>query len=188
MRRVWQSRWARAAAAAVLVAMWPACATHPDDPDATAGPVDGDLEYADLDFTLKNLQGEDVSLADYLGRPIIINFWATWCAPCKHEIPTFISLVEKYREDGFVVVGISTDDAIEDLEPFVREFGINYPVLLGLGRDDVLDAYAAGYFVPTSWFIRRDGSVALKWPGTQTPEWFEEQVAALLAEPTDDTP
>jgi thiol-disulfide isomerase/thioredoxin len=135
---------------------------------------------ANLDFTLKDMNGADVYLADFNGRPIIVNFWATWCAPCKHEIPSFVELVDKYREQQLTVLGISVDDRPEDLLPFAEEFKMNYPVLVGLGRDDLLEAYAAGWFVPMSWFIRPDGSVYMKYPGTNTKEWFEEQVLALL--------
>jgi thiol-disulfide isomerase/thioredoxin len=170
------NRWLRAGAAAILVAMWPACIAHPEDDGGEAGPV----EYANLDFTLKDMNGQDVRFADFKGRPLIINFWATWCAPCKHEIPSFIALTEKYREQQLTVLGVSIDDRPEDLVPFAREFGINYPVLVALGREDVLDAYAAGLFVPTSWFIRPDGSVYLKYPGTNTEAWFEEQVRAII--------
>ena len=169
------SRWVLASVVAMLVAAWPAYRMY------TSPDHEGDgAEYANLDFTLKDMHGNDVRLADYAGRPVIVNFWATWCTPCKHEIPIFIDLVEQYKDEGFTVLGISTDDTAEDLVPFAEEFGINYPVLVGFGRDDLLDAYQAGFFVPTSWFIRRDGSVALKWPGTSTPEWFEEQVKLLV--------
>lgn len=132
------------------------------------------------DFALADSNGRMVSSDAFEGDVLLVNFWATWCTPCKHEIPIFIDLVEQYKDEGFTVLGISTDDTAEDLVPFAEEFGINYPVLVGFGRDDLLDAYQAGFFVPTSWFIRRDGSVALKWPGTSTPEWFEEQVKLLV--------
>jgi len=181
-RGLWANRWMRAAAAAVLVAMWPACVMQPDEEPAPAEGTPG-VEHANLDFTLKDMHGEDVNLADFEGRPILINFWATWCGPCKVEIPALVELQDKYRDQGLVVLGISVDDAPEDLRPFAEQFKMNYPVLVGLGRDDFMDAYMAGLILPESWFIRRDGSVQLKYVGTNTHEWFEQQIQNLLAEP-----
>ncbi|MEZ5315845.1 MAG: TlpA disulfide reductase family protein [Vicinamibacterales bacterium] len=173
LARLWTSRWLRAAAVAAAVAAWPACAAQSHAPEA-------DKAVANFDFTLKDMHGNDVRLADYKGRPLIINFWATWCGPCKHEIPAFVELVEKYKDKKFTVLGVSVDDPPEDLLPFAKEFNINYPILVGLGQYEMQEAYEAGFFVPTSWFIRPDGSVYLKHDGTQTKEWFEEQVKAIL--------
>jgi cytochrome c biogenesis protein CcmG/thiol:disulfide interchange protein DsbE len=173
LKRILTDRWVRAGLVAVAVAAWPACALDVDHEP-------GDLEFAPLDFTLKDMHGNDVDLADFRGRPLIVNFWATWCAPCKHEIPAFIDLVEKYRDQGLTILGVSVDDPPEDLLLFAEEYGINYPILVGLGREDIAEAYGAHIVVPVSWFIRPDGTVYLKKMGTQTAEWFEEQVLAIL--------
>lgn len=178
MKSIWANRWMRACAAAVVVAMWPACMMNPDESGQG-------IEYAPLDFTMKDLNGNDVRLADFKGKPLVINFWATWCAPCKVEIPAFVELTEKYRAQGLTIVGISVDDPIEDLKPFAEEFEMNYPVLVGLGRQDVMDAYAAGLMLPETWFIRPDGSVYIKQLGPQTHEWFEEQVQVLMTSESD---
>jgi peroxiredoxin len=183
MKRIWANRWMRASAAAVIVAMWPACVMQPD-PDHEDAAVSGEgIEYANLSFTMTDMHGNDVRLADFKGKPLVINFWATWCAPCKVEIPAFVELTEKYRAQGLTIVGISVDDPIQDLKPFADEFEINYPILVGLGRQDVLDAYAAGLMLPETWFIRPDGSVYIKHLGPQTHEWFEEQIQTLIASP-----
>jgi len=174
LRRMLIDRWVRAGLVAIAVAAWPACAL-----DVNQGEP-GEVEYAPLDFTLKDMNGDEVNLADFQGRPLIINFWATWCGPCKHEIPAFIDLVEKYHDQKLTVLGISVDDPPEDLLPFAAEYGINYPILVGLGREDIAEAYGAHIVVPVSWFIRPDGTVYYKHMGTQTPEWFEEQVLAIL--------
>jgi peroxiredoxin len=152
-------------------------------PAASADPAS---VVADLDFTVKDLNGKDVRLADFKGRPLVLNFWATYCAPCKQEIPIFVDLVEKYRDQKLAIVGISIDDSAADLRPFADEFKINYPVLIGLGQDRLLETYDAVFFIPVTWFIRPDGSVSLKHPGSATREWFEEQVKALL--PASGTP
>lgn len=175
-RTWWVSRWIRAGLVAALIAAWPtACALGPDgdEPDPKA-------ERANLNFTLKDMNGKDVRLADFKGKPLVINFWATWCAPCKAEIPAFVELVEKYREEQLTVLGISTDDAPEDLRPFAATYKMNYPVLVGLGHEDLMEAYGASYAIPVSWFIRADGTVSLKHMGPATKEWFEQQIKALF--------
>ncbi|HSG00457.1 MAG TPA: TlpA disulfide reductase family protein [Vicinamibacterales bacterium] len=176
VRRLWTNRWLRATAVAAVIAMVPAYLVF----TSAAPEVQG--EFAPLSFTLKDMDGADVNLADFKGRPLIINFWATWCGPCKHEIPAFVELVDRYKDQGFTVLGVSVDDAPEDLKPFAAEYKINYPVLVGLGHDDLQEAYGAHIIVPVSWFVRRDGTVHLKWMGTNSTEWFEEQVKALLAD------
>ncbi len=163
--------------AAAAIAAWPgACARGvvPEGTDSTTP------EHAKLDFTLKDMAGNDVRLADYVGKPLIINFWATWCGPCKDEIPGLVAISAKYKNQGLAVLGVSIDDAPEDLKKFASEYSMNYPVLVGRGHDDMLEAFEATYAVPVSWFIRKDGSVMLKHEGTQTHEWFETQAKALF--------
>jgi thiol-disulfide isomerase/thioredoxin len=142
--------------------------------------VDPNAERAPLDFVLKDMHGKDVRLADYKGRPLLINFWATDCGPCRHEIPYFVELVEKYKDEEFAVLGISTYDRPEDLVPVAEKLEINYPVLVGLGHDDLLLAYEADLVIPVSWFIRRDGTVFKKKVGSDSKEWFEAQIQALF--------
>ena len=148
---------------------------------APAAAAAAENTLARLDFTLKDMQGKEVRLADFKGRPLLVNFWATWCGPCKHEIPIFVELMDKYREDEFTVLGISTDDTAEDLRPFAAKYKMNYPVLVGAGHDDLIEAYEATFAIPVTWFIRRDGTVLAKQPGPATKEWFEAQVKALVA-------
>src|SRR5262245_28383227 len=111
---VWNNRWLRAAAVAVVVASWPACAVEESATGAagdTAAPMKGNLDYA-----LKDVNGKTVSLADFKGRPILLNFWATWCPPCKAETPYLIELADKYKAQGLVVLGVSFDDSPEDIK------------------------------------------------------------------------
>lgn len=169
-------RWARAALVAAAVAAWPAACAQ-DEMSRDAGPA---AEPAKLGFVLKDIAGKDVRLADFKGRPMVVNFWATWCSPCKAEIPGFIDLVNKYQEQDFTVLGISIDDAPADLARFAAQYRINYPILVGLGHDDLLAAYEATFSVPVSWLIRRDGTVYAKKMGVGTKEWFESQIKALF--------
>lgn len=169
----WLARWALALGLAAVVAVWQF--GYASDSHAP----DGDHEMARLEDTLKDMDGNDVRLSDFRGRPMIINFWATWCAPCRHEIPAFVDLVEKYRDQQFIVLGISVDDKAEDLRTFAAEFKMNYPVLVGLGHDELQEHYGA-YVLPVSWFVRADGTVDYKHQGTESPEWFEERVKKLF--------
>jgi thiol-disulfide isomerase/thioredoxin len=171
----WTNRGVRAGLVAVAIAIvWPALYF------SRAGSVDPHAEYARLDFVLKDMQGKDVRLADYKGRPLLINFWATDCGPCRHEIPFFVELVEKYRDKKLAVLGISTYDSAEELRPFAAKFKMNYPVLMALGRDDVLTAYEADLMIPVTWFVRQDGTVYKKKVGSDSKEWFEAQIKALF--------
>lgn len=159
-----------------IVALAPGCSSGPEAPAGSPVPA-----VAKLDATLKDMDGREVRLADFKGRPLLINFWATYCGPCKFEIPMFVELVEKYREQKFTVLGISTDDGPEELKKFAAEYKMNYPVLLGLGHDELLEQDHAVYIIPVTWFIRPDGSVMLKHQGSQSREWFEDQVKQLIA-------
>jgi cytochrome c biogenesis protein CcmG/thiol:disulfide interchange protein DsbE len=161
----------------MVVAAWPTYALLTERGRPASDPS---AEVAKLDYTLKDMHGKAVRLAEFKGRPLVVNFWATWCTPCKHEIPSFVALVDKYRDQNLTVLGISTDDSPEDLRTFAAEFKINYPVLVGLGMDELIEAYEAEMMIPVTWFIRRDGTVALKHAGTQTREWFERQITALF--------
>jgi len=158
------------------VATWPACEQQ-DRPCAEADPS---AEAANLGFALKDMAGKDVRLSDFKGRPLLVNFWATWCGPCKTEIPIFNDLIEKYRSKNFTVLGISIDDSPEELKDFAARYKVNYPLLVGSGQDALLEAYDAEVVVPVSWLIRCDGTVAAKKKGTASREWFETQVKALF--------
>lgn len=135
---------------------------------------------ANMNFTLKDVNGAAVNLASLKGKVIILDFWATWCAPCKVEIPGFIELQTKYKSKGLVVVGISVSDTPEQLKPFVAEYKINYPVLVGSGRDDVFDAYGPLWGYPTTFVIGRDGKLCKKHMGLTAKEQFEKDVLGLL--------
>jgi thiol-disulfide isomerase/thioredoxin len=142
--------------------------------------ADPKVERAKLDFTLKDMNGADVRLADYRGRPLIINFWATWCGPCKEEIPALIELAAKYKSNGLAVLGVSIDDKPEELKKFAAEYKMSYPVLVGLGHDDMLAAFEAEEAVPVSWLVQPCGAVAVKRMGVWTKDEFEAAIRKLL--------
>jgi thiol-disulfide isomerase/thioredoxin len=138
---------------------------------------------APLNFTLKDMNGVDVKLASFKGKPIVVNFWATWCGPCRAEIPSLVELNKKYNEEGVgdvVILGISVDDPIEKLKPYATEMKMNYPVLVGAGRDDVQDAFGPLWGIPVTVFIDREGRIAKKHSGIASKEQFEQEIKALL--------
>src|SRR5437762_9245490 len=133
------------------------------------------------DFTLTALNGQKLSLADYKGKVVLLDFWATWCGPCRIEIPGFIGLQNKYRDQGFSVVGVSLDtgsDAADQVREFYREFKMNYPV--ALGDDKVSELYGGILGLPTTFLIGRDGRIYSKHPGATPASVFEEEVKTLL--------
>jgi thiol-disulfide isomerase/thioredoxin len=179
-------RWAAATLVAALIALpfIPACSGNGDRAGSASGDVDGlceaDGKPAPLDLKVRDMNGAEVNLADFKGRPMLINFWATWCPPCLDEIPHFIELVDEYKDEGLVVLGISTDDTADQLRPFAGNMKMNYPVLVGLDSPAVERAFGAMWAIPVTIFVKKDGTVCKTHRGTQTKEFFEQHVKALL--------
>jgi len=147
---------------------------------SSAQECDADAANADLDFVLKDINGQDVALNDFKGQVILLDFWATWCAPCRIEIPNFVELYDEYGPDGFVVLGISVDDAGTDLKPFADELAMDYPVLIGAEREDVINAYGPPIGYPTTFVIGRDGKICASHTGFATKEQFENEILLVL--------
>jgi thiol-disulfide isomerase/thioredoxin len=134
---------------------------------------------AKLDFIVKDMENRDVSLASFKGKVMILNFWATWCGPCKAEIPGFVELQKQYPND-LVIVGYSVDDDAPKAKAFASEYKINYPIVLGLGREDVQDAFGPIWGIPASFVISKDGRVCKKHLGIAPKSVFEKEIKALL--------
>ena len=117
------------------------------------------------EFALSDADGRTVKLSDYKGKVILLDFWATWCGPCKFEIPGFVELQTKYGKHGLQVIGVSVDDTVKQLQPYVAEYKMNYPVLQGLGHNDVQDAFGPIWALPISVIISRDGKICAKHAG-----------------------
>ncbi len=132
-------------------------------------------------FTLQDLEGNNVSLADFKGKVVILDFWATWCPPCIKEIPDFIDLYEQYKDKGFAMVGISLDQAgISVVKSFAQRFKINYPILMNDGRVD--KAYGGITSIPTTFVIDSAGNIRKKYVGYIEKSVFEADIKALLPE------
>jgi thiol-disulfide isomerase/thioredoxin len=164
-----------ALAAVTVSSLW---WTH--DTEMVAEACATDAKTANLNYSLKDLEDRDVSLADYRGKVILLDFWATWCGPCKVEIPEFIEFQKTYGKDGFQVIGISVDDTLEALKPYAAEMQMNYPVLRALGRDDVLDDFGPILGLPTTMLISREGKICETHAGLTSKETFERGIKALL--------
>ena len=136
---------------------------------------------ANLNFTLKDLSNKDVKLSAFKGKVILLDFWATWCGPCKIEIPWFIEFQNKYGKDGLQVIGVSIDDTLPKLKPYVDTMKMNYVVLQGLDHDDVQDAYGPMFGIPVTAIISRDGKVCMKHAGLASKSSFETMIKGLLA-------
>jgi thiol-disulfide isomerase/thioredoxin len=134
---------------------------------------------APLGYTLKDMNGADVRLESFRGKVILLNFWATWCHPCKDEIPDLITLQDQYKDD-IVVLGFSIDDTPKDLKEYAEQYKINYPVLVGAGHENIQEAYGPMWAVPVTVIIGRDGKIAKKQVGIRSLEQFEREIKRLL--------
>ena len=180
-------RWVVAAAGSLALAFltlgadleWPFHADAADGaPETFACPASA--KAANLNFTLKDLDNKDVKLSSLKGKVILLDFWATWCGPCKIEIPWFIEFQKKYGKDGLQVVGVSTDDTLAKLKPYVAQAKMNYLVLQGLDHDDVQDAFGPLFGIPVTVVISRTGKVCTKHVGLSSKDRFEQEIKSLL--------
>jgi peroxiredoxin len=133
------------------------------------------------EFTLESLEGKTVRLADFRGKTVLLNFWATWCQPCKIEMPWFEELQKQYGPEGLQVVGIAMDDASkEDIARFAKDLGVNYPILLG--KESVGNAYGGVQFLPSTFFIDREGKIVDRVFGLKSRSEIEDEVKHALGQ------
>lgn len=133
--------------------------TLPAPSSNTTASLQGNVQgVAAPDFTLKSLDGKDVRLSDYKGKAVLLNFWATYCQPCKIEMPWFAELQKQYAPQGLEVVGVAMDDVTpETIKKFASDLGVNYPILIG--KESVADLYGGMQFLPTTFYIDRQGKI-----------------------------
>ena len=132
-------------------------------------------------FTLQDLNGKNVSLADFRGKVVVLDFWATWCPPCVKEIPHFVELHEQYKDKGVEIVGISLDQAgVSVVKAFVQKYQINYPILMTDGKVD--KAFGGILGIPTTFVIDSVGNIRQKYVGYRDKAVFETDIKTLLAE------
>jgi cytochrome c biogenesis protein CcmG/thiol:disulfide interchange protein DsbE len=152
----------------------------PGASSAQGAACDANAKPAPLDFTLPEMNGGEVNLADLKGNVVIINFWATWCGPCKIEIPWFVDFQRQYKDDGLIVLGFSVDDTAEQMKPYAEEFEVNYPMLVGLGREDFQKAYGPLWGIPVTFFIDREGTLCRTHMGIVTRKELQKDLDDLL--------
>ena len=148
----------------------------------TNGPTKGQL-IGNLapDFELPALDGKKLKLSDLRGKAVLLNFWATYCGPCKIEMPWFVELQKEYGPQGFQIVGVAMDDAsTEDIAKFTKEMGVNYPILLG--KESVGESYGGVGVLPTTFFVDRDGKLIAREFGLQSRSVFVDHIKKAMSQ------
>src|SRR3984893_4584128 len=136
------------------------------------------------DFELKSLDGRIVKLSDFRGKAVVLNFWATYCAPCRVETPWLIDFYRQYKTQGLEIIGVSMDDGgPEQVNDFVKEMNIDYTILVG--NHTVGDAYGGTRFLPQSFLIDREGRIVKSIFGIKSKSDFEENIKQLLGRKID---
>jgi cytochrome c biogenesis protein CcmG/thiol:disulfide interchange protein DsbE len=130
------------------------------------------------DFSVTDVDGRKLSLADYKGK-VLLDFWATWCAPCRTEIPHFVEMQNKYGSDGFQVIGISMDDDAKPVREFSQQYKLNYPV--AVGDDKLADRYGGVLGLPVNFIIDREGRIYARHLGATDVSVFDQEVRDLLS-------
>jgi peroxiredoxin len=130
------------------------------------------------DFTVTDLDGRKFSLSDFKGKVVLLNFWATWCAPCRSEIPHFVEMQNQLGPQGFQVIGISMDDDAKPVREFHREYRLNYPV--AMGDDKLAELYGGVLGLPVNFIIDRDGHIYSKHLGATDTSVFYNEINDLL--------
>ena len=131
-------------------------------------------------LSAQTVDGKTVSLTDFKGKIVLVDFWATWCDPCKEEIPLLVKMQEKLKDKGFVILGVSMDEeGVAAVKHFTAKHPITYPVILNNGERAPKGWIVPG--LPTAYLIGRDGTVRKRWFGEKDPQELEEAVNAALA-------
>lgn len=159
------ARYAFVAAAALA---WACTPSSPADEPEAAAPLSG-----------KTLEGKTASLSDYKGKVVLVDFWATWCDPCKEEIPELMKLQNTFGSKGFVILGVSMDEETEAVAPFAKAAKINYPVILN-GSERPPESWVVPG-LPTSYLIDRDGKILQRQFGSKSLKKLTPDVEAALA-------
>lgn len=149
----------------------------PPQTDLTAVPAQ--VNYPAPELTLSDLAGTSVSLADYRGQVVLVNLWATWCPPCKEEMPALEAFYRKYQSQGFVIVAINDGDPTEDVIQFAQEYGLTFPVWLDPTYIATEQAFKT-LSLPSSFVIDREGTIVLSWVGGINAKTLEKYVAPIV--------
>ena len=132
------------------------------------------------DFSVTDISGKKLSLTDYRGKIVLLDFWATWCTPCRAEIPHFVEMQQQLGPQGFQVIGISMDDEAKPVKAFYDQFKMNYPV--AVGDDKLAESFGGVLGLPVNFLIDRDGRIVKKYLGATDVSVFDKDVSDLLAQ------
>ena len=155
------------------------CSSAPKPTAAAPADKDKAASKVAASFALKDATGADLKLSDYKGKVVLLNFWATWCGPCKVEIPWFMEFNKTYKDRGFTVVGISMDDdGWKSVKPYLAAKKIDYPV--AIGNDELGKLYGGVDSLPTTFIIDRSGNIAYTHTGLESKDTYEKEIAGLL--------
>ncbi len=161
----------------------PTASTQTSQPDTT-GQDKTPKKIMAPDFTLKEINGKSLTLSDLRGKVVVLNIWATWCPPCRREIPDFIDLQKELGSKGLQIIGISVDQkGLSVVKPFVKQHGMNYPVMVDNGI--VSQEYGPIKYVPTTFVIDREGYIKGYAPGMLTKDILKPILMKLLDKKTD---
>jgi peroxiredoxin len=172
---------AAASAALLMGCLLSSCSTAPRAVKAASLRPDSERKPAP-DFTLKDADGKPVRLSDFRGKVVLLDFWATWCGPCKIEIPWFVEMQRSNRDRGFEVLGVAMDDeGWEVVKPFITSIGVNYRVMVG--DDPTAQSYGGVDALPTTFLIDRSGKIAAVHIGLTSKKEFQDGIEQLLQDP-----
>jgi len=165
-----------AAALAVTLALAGGCGKRGSEGTAARG---GTVGTEAPEFALPDLDGKVVKSSDLRGKVVILDFWATWCPPCRQEVPHFVALQSKYRDQGLEIVGLSLDKGgANDVKPFVEEYNVNYMMLIA--NDQTASDFGGITGIPTTFVLDKHGKIVKRFLGYTDPEVFEETIRPLL--------
>jgi peroxiredoxin len=143
-----------------------------------AGGHPGAVDSAAPQFSLRDIDGKPVSLASYQGKVVLLNFWATWCTPCRGEIPQFVEFQHTLGPQGLQLIGISMDDEAKPVHEFYQQFKMNYPV--AIGNTNLAESYGGVLGLPVTFLIGRDGRIAAKYVGATDLAALQQKIQSLL--------
>ena len=187
--RVFRIRWQKWTSSVVLIAMVLAIGVIvalkvfplEESPQQTVWPSSPFVGKQAPDFTLPRLDGTEVSLSQFYGQPVVINFWASWCLPCREEMPELVRAYESHKAEDLMILGLNLtySDSLPDVQAFATEFNITFPVLLDEDGTVSQKLYPV-LGLPTSVFINRDGIIARVQIGKMTGPQIDQYIAEIL--------
>jgi len=153
------------------------------EPQLQVSTVPAKVNFPTPDLTLNDIEGNPHSLTDYRGQVVLVNLWATWCPPCKAEMPTLQTFYDKYKEQDFIIIAINDGDPTSDVLQFVKDYELTFPVWLDPTYIATEKAFNT-LNLPTSFVIDRSGGIQLTWVGAISAETLEKYVTPLITEPS----